>query len=367
MRKPFVALLAACVPSIPLQAQAAAPVSAEGKVSTAVPTAAPAKIPFVKADAEAAVRDLANAVEENYVFPDIGKKYAEFLRANLAAGKYASFPDADAFAKQVTQDLRTFHKDGHLRLEVIRPDADGKREMHGPPADSAVIRADWVAPGVAYISFRGFPGNDATLADVRSFLAKVKDAKTLILDVRDNGGGGLSEMNLIFAQIFAHPTTLVDMDIRTAVEEKYGSPFDPKDPLLRRIDGPPTINRREHFVVPAADQGALKDAKVYLLTSHRTFSAAEHFSLALKRTHRATLIGEATGGGAHFGGMAPMGTGYAAFIPVGRTFDPDNGQSWEGTGVQPNIVAADDKAIPEALKLAGVPATVKAPPLLHAK
>jgi C-terminal processing protease CtpA/Prc len=239
--------------------------------------------------------------------------------------------------------------------------------MHGPPADSAVIRADWVAPGVAYISFRGFPGNDATLADVRSFLAKVKDAKTLILDVRDNGGGGLSEMNLIFAQIFAHPTTLVDMDIRTAVEEKYGSPFDPKDPLLRRIAGPPTINRREHFVVPAADQGALKDAKVYLLTSHRTFSAAEHFSLALKRTHRATLIGEATGGGAHFGGMAPMGTGYAAFIPVGRTFDPDNGQSWEGTGVQPDIVAADDKAIPEALKLAGVPATVKAPPLLHAK
>jgi len=101
----------------------------------------------------------------------------------------------------------------------------------------------------------------------------------------------------------------------------------------------------------------LKDAKVYLLTSKGTFSAAEHLSLALKRTHRATLVGEATGGGAHFGGMAPMGKGYAAFIPVGRTFDPDTGESWEGTGVKPDVAVPADKALDEALKLAGAKTT----------
>jgi C-terminal processing protease CtpA/Prc len=99
---------------------------------------------------------------------------------------------------------------------------------------------------------------------------------------------------------------------------------------------------------------SLKDAKVYLLTSKKTFSAAEHLALSLKRTHRAPLVGEATGGGAHFGGMAPMGKGYAAFIPVGRTFDPDTGESWEGTGVAPDVAVAADKALDEALKLAGV-------------
>jgi hypothetical protein len=345
MRSQLIALLAACT-AAPLLAQAPAK----------APSEAPANIPFVKAEAEAAVRDLANAVEENFVFPDIGRKYAAMLRANLAAGKYASFASADEFAKAVNVDIQAVHKDGHLHIEPIRPDAGGKREMRGPPSDSAVSRSGWLADGVAYIDFRGFPGNEATLADVRKFLADHKNARTLIIDARRNGGGGLAEMNLIFAQIFAKPTVLVDMDIRSAVEAKYGSPFDPNDSLLRRIKGPDTINRREHFVTPAADQGGLRDAKVYLLTSKKTFSAAEHLSLSLKRTHRATLVGEVTGGGAHFGGMAPMGTGYAAFIPVGRTFDPDTGQSWEGTGVKPHVAVPADKALDEALKLAGVKA-----------
>jgi len=315
--------------------------------------------PFDRIDAEAAVRELAGAVEENYVFPDIGKQYAALLRSNLAAGKYASFPDAESFAKQVSDDLRAFHKDGHLHLEVVRPEevAAPHAPNGGPQKLNAVSKAGWLAPGVAYIDFSGFPGNEATLAEVRKFIDTHKGAKTLIIDARHNGGGGLAEMNLIFAQIFAKPTTLLDMDIRSAVEAKYGSPFDPKDPLLRRIEGPETINRREHVAVPAAKQGDLREAKVYLLTSNKTFSAAEHLSLALKRTHRATLIGEATGGGAHFGGMAPMGKGYAAFIPVGRTFDPDTGESWEGTGVKPDVAVPADEALDEALELAGVKAT----------
>jgi C-terminal processing protease CtpA/Prc len=230
----------------------------------------------------------------------------------------------------------------------------------GPPAESAVAKTGWLADGVAYIDFRGFPGNDATLADVRKFIAEYGAAKSLIIDARRNGGGGLAEMNLLFAQLFAKPTTLVVMDIRQAVEEKHGTPFGADDPLLRKVAGPATIIRREHIATPAADQGALKDAKVYLLTSKNTFSAAEHLSLSLKRTRRATLVGEATGGGAHFGGMVPMGAGYVAFIPVGRTFDPDTGQSWEGVGVKPDVSVPADKALDEALRLAGAKVTAEA-------
>ena len=51
--------------------------------------------------------------------------------------------------------------------------------------------------------------------------------------------------------------------------------------------------------------------------------------------------------------MGPFGKGYAAFIPVGRTFDPDTGQSWEGTGVAPDVAVPSDKALDEALRLAG--------------
>ena len=49
-----------------------------------------------------------------------------------------------------------------------------------------------------------------------------------------------------------------------------------------------------------------------------------------------------------------MGEGYAAFIPAGRTFDPDTGKSWEGTGVAPDIAVPADAALDEALRRAGV-------------
>ena len=337
---------AMCMPAALLAQAAPAPDSASQ----------PARPAFDKIDAEKAVTELATALEENFVFPDKGKAYAAMLRANLAKGAYADFADAPAFADKVTADLQAVHKDGHLRLRVAPTEQRGQAQApNGGPADANdVAKAGWLAPGVAYIDFRGFPGSETTVAEVRKFLAAHRDAKTLIIDARNNGGGGLAEMNLIFAEIFAQPTTLVAMDIRQAVEEKHGTPFDANDPLMRKVSGPATIIRREHLAVPAAQQSGLKDAKVYLLTSKKTFSAAEHLSLSLKRTHRATLVGEATGGGAHFGGMAPMGKGYAAFIPVGRTFDPGTGQSWEGIGVQPDVAVPADKALDEALKLAGV-------------
>ena len=87
-----------------------------------------------------------------------------------------------------------------------------------------------------------------------------------------------------------------------------------------------------------------------------TGSAAEHFALALKRTARATLIGSATYGANHFGGDQDIGGDFTAFIPVGRTYNPETGEDWEGKGVAPDIDVPPGEALIEALKLAGVPA-----------
>ena len=123
---------------------------------------------------------------------------------------------------------------------------------------------------------------------------------------------------------------------------------------MRKVAGPDGVVRRVHVAVPATVAGGLDQAKIYLLVSERTASAGEHLALALKRTHRATLIGEATSGANHFGGMVPMGSGYVGYIPVGRTFDPDTGEDWEGTGVKPDIAVPADQALDKALELAGV-------------
>lgn len=352
MRTLVLALIASTVPAA-LVAQPTNPPAAE---------AAKPNAPFVKAVAEEAVCAVATKLQDNFVFPDKGSAYAAMLRANLAAGKYASFADARAFAEAVTADLQAVHKDEHLHVYVVRPEArpgpagerEGGQARRGSPPINAISRSGWLADGVAYVRFEGFPGNEQTLTALRAFIDAHKDAKTLIIDARTHRGGGLAEMDLLFPQLFSSSTVLVGMDTRRAVDERGGNPIE--EASVRKIAGPDGVVRREHFVTPAVQPTGLSNSKVYLLTSNRTASAGEHFSLSLKRTKRATLIGETTAGAGHYGRIEPLDKSsiYGAFIPVGRTFDPDTGEGWEGTGVRPHVEVPADKALDAALKLAGV-------------
>lgn len=322
-----------------------------------IPVRTEAKAPFVRATAEEAVRNLADRLESDFVSPEAGRAYAARLRERLAAGAYSSFPDARTFTETVTADLQAVHKDGHLRLHVVPPEARGgpgeEQRQNDEAGTSTVIAKGWLAPKVAYIDFEMFSGNAATLADVASFLEESAGAEVLIIDARKHRGG-LAEMNLIFPAIYSKPGTLVIMDTRKAVAERSGSPVNDEG-FVRTVAGPESVLRQEHYVVPT-DSSALKSAQIYLLTSGRTASAAEHLALSLKRTKRATLVGERTYGAGNYGGMVPLDDqfSYAAFIPVGRTFDPDTNLGWEGTGVTPDIEVPAAQALEKALELAGV-------------
>ena len=189
-------ILAASLSTRTLGAQAAAAAPAAHAEAPVAPVGAP--VPFVKADAERAVSELAQKLEDNFVFPDVAKQYAAMLRANLAAGKYTSFPDARAFTKAVTDDLQAVHKDGHLALRLLQVDAGAERRVRMQGDASGIKRSGWLADGVAYVDFAGFPGNDATIADLRNFIAGHRDAKIMIIDARHHRGGGLAEMNVLF-------------------------------------------------------------------------------------------------------------------------------------------------------------------------
>jgi C-terminal processing protease CtpA/Prc len=174
------------------------------------------------------------------------------------------------------------------------------------------------------------------------------DAKVIIFDNRTHHGGGLDEMNAMFPYLFAQPATLVTMDTRSS---NFGGV---DEPGLRRVPGPDGIVRHEHYVVPSTTEKRLFGAKVFVLTSGRTGSAAEHMTLALKHTHRATIIGETTAGAGHYGGVRPIGDKFDVFIPEGRSFDPDTGKDWEAVGIDPDVPVPADQALTEALVRSGV-------------
>jgi C-terminal processing protease CtpA/Prc len=91
---------------------------------------------------------------------------------------------------------------------------------------------------------------------------------------------------------------------------------------------------------------------VYVLTSGRTFSAAEEFSYDLKSLKRATLLGETTGGGAHTTAPHRVDGHFFIRVPFGRFINPITKTAWEGTGVEPDIKVPAGDALDEALRRA---------------
>lgn len=299
-------------------------------------------------------------LERDYVYPETGKRYAEALRAGIAAGRYAKL-SGEALGEAIDSDVRAVSPDGHLRLRTPENAAPGTPVAPGAavpakrPPKVPVEQAGWIAPGIAFVRFNVFPDDAAVTAEAAKFMADHADAKAIIFDIRTHNGGGLDQMDVIFPWLFAEPTRLVTMATRASVDAEGGSPID-GIASMRIAKGDAGMVTREHWATPNADK-RLKSAKVYVLTSGASASAAEHFALAMKHTHRGVLIGAPTAGANHFGRGDDLGGGYAAFIPVGRTYDPATGKDWEGDGVQPDIAVPPAEALERALTELGVSPT----------
>ncbi|MBV9884204.1 MAG: S41 family peptidase [Sphingomonadaceae bacterium] len=334
--------------SILLAAIAAAP------FAMAVQSApAAAEAPLAPAAARQVAETLASALERLFVFPEVGRRYAATLRAHAAAGDYDALGTRTALAEALTRDVQAVQAEGHFRV-FPAPGAQGPAGGGAAAAARPEIEeARMLAPGIAYLRPTIFSGSPDELGRIEHFLeeAEAGGARTLIIDMRVHRGGGLDEMDAINRRIFAEPARLLVMDTRAAASAQL--PFQ-EGPTLRRADAPAEIVRREHWAVPRAGGSPLQQARVFLLVSGYTVSAGEHFALALQRTHRAMLIGAGTQGAGNFGTLAPLGEGLAAFIGIGRTYDPDTGQGWEGAGINPDVEVPAPRALVEALIRSGV-------------
>ncbi len=307
---------------------------------------------------------LADVLERRFADAATARRYAARLREQAARGAYAGLTDPAAFGRAVTADLQAVSPDGHLRLgpKGVRasrppsPDAPASTRASGPPGlEEARMIGD-----VAYLRFNEFPQGPETGAAARAFLLAHADARAVILDLRPHRGGGQEPMDAILPLFFAQPVTLLRMDTRADAEVD-----DPifVAPTMVRQPAPEGIIRRDHIVQPDASATRLRDAPLYVLTSRRTASAAEHLTLGLKRTHRAVIVGETTTGAGRFGGMVDLPHGFSAFVPIGRTYDPDTGLGWEGRGVAPDVAVPADDALATALtRLAQTDAGAASPP-----
>jgi hypothetical protein len=284
-------------------------------------------------------------LNEVYVFPDVAKNMEKLLRKNIEDGKYKNITNLIEFTDQLTTDLQSVSHDKHLRVRPLPPrdpnsqsqpsaEEERKQQLERLHNDNFGFKKVEVLPGnIGYIDFRyfaetSFEDASATAIAAMNFLAHV-DA--IIFDLRQNGGGSPSMIQLISSYLFDEPVHLNSF-------------------YIRKTDETEQFWTQGHVVGKK-----LLNVPVYVLTSSFTFSGAEEFTYNIKNLKRGTIIGETTGGGAHpVQGHTFENLPVLVSVPFGRAVNPITKTNWEGTGVEPDIKTPADQALivaqTEALK-----------------
>jgi hypothetical protein len=281
----------------------------------------------------AIIDSISAALDEVYIFPDVAEKMKTYIRTQYEDNAYRDISSTAAFADRLTEDLRSVSNDAHLKVE-FHPDEYFAADESGSMTDEQMqewndeqahenfgfTKVERLPGNIGYVQMRGFYEVDRagpTAIAAMNFLAH---CDAIIFDLRLTLGGWPSMIQLLASYFFDQPVQLSSFYIRTADKEvQFWTQL--------HISGP-----------------RMADAKLYILTSRQTPSAAEAFAYDLKHLGRATIIGETTSGAAHPAQEHPFPyLNIAVSIPYGRPISPITGTNWEGTGVEPHMrVPAED-------------------------
>ena len=214
----------------------------------------------------------------------------------------------------------------HVRLTLIR---NGRRQAMQitrqsftlPIADDRLVNYNGTRLGyVQLTTFNQDGAGDEVRADVQQMLRQ--GARGIILDLRGNGGGLISEA-VNTASIFLSDGTIVSTRGRNSPAQ----------------------------VFTATGNAISTKVPVVVLVDRGTASASEIVAAALQDRHRALVVGTHTFGKGVFQEVQGLPNGGALDITAGYYYTPSGrnlgaGGVKEGAGVTPNVVASDNPGTP---------------------
>ncbi|MBP1769718.1 MAG: peptidase [Candidatus Aminicenantes bacterium] len=286
------------------------------------------------------LRKIADIVESKYVLAEKAKGYADEFRAKCASGAYSALTEPKDFADKVTADLIAITHDKHLNFRVMVPSDIGEQAegtLHHPlryyrlrlKENAGFYELKWIEPGIGYIDLRRFYSFDQARDMAVAAMTFLANARAIIIDVRENGGGSEDYLSSYF---LPYPTQLSGSYAR-------------RTGTLTEI-----WTRRDIGTEPRLD------VPLFILTGPNTFSASESFAYDMQALKRARLVGEPTKGGAHSTDVFGIDDQFEFYISTERGVSPVTGGNWEEVGVIPDTrvpaAAAMDAALVEARQAA---------------
>lgn len=272
--------------------------------------------------------------ESEYVFPDKATEAAARIRAAQAAGAYAALSGAEA-CEAVTAVFAEICQDKHLRLlwseepEPIEEEDEAGDAMFAALCrehNNGVRKVERLEGNIGYLDLTLVPTAAHGGGTIAAAMRVLADTAALIIDLRGNIGGSTDGVQLWCSHLVAGGETL----LTTTYSSSKGT--------------------RQYWTLGHVDGPRYLDRPVFVLTGARTFSGAEDLAYTLQGLGRATLIGAVTRGGAHPTDWYQIDEHVTVTVPNSRSESPFTGTDWEGVGVQPDIVVAEEDALEVALK-----------------
>jgi carboxyl-terminal processing protease len=183
-----------------------------------------------------------------------------------------------------------------------------RRQLRVPAVEGSLKRVNGIP--IAYVRLLGF--SSGAHAELRQEIERLDDsgAKGLVLDLRGNGGGLLTEA-VLTSSIFVEDGVIVTTNARTQGDETFEAVGD-----------------------------ALPERPIVVLINHDTASASEILTAALSQAGLAEVVGQRSYGKGTFQEVIPLENGGALDLTIGEYLTRD-GTSINGTGIEPDVKARD--------------------------